>query len=764
MAGGRHPYAQSIQFGLMALALVSCGRTCRLPTGLGYVLTALLLLGLAGFLPRTWFTLPEWRVAMEQDFEVPKMPMLSPQPWITLEEWFLLATCAVWLAFCAGAVFQEKHRRFLMQGLACGIAGMALLALTLKWFPVDSFIARFYADWRGNKEIFSLFPNRNHFASLCASGVLLAAVCFRDAWMRKRWFVSVFWAACAVPLFAAVMATRSRGGVLILGLGLVAWMAALVVRRFTLRRVGLAAAVILTLTTAVMVAGRSVLERFTRSMNENGLFNSDARFHVFQDTARMLSHHPVFGIGLGNFDNVFPRYQTYSNHVARFIHPESDWLWLGSEMGVPALLLALAAVGILLFASLRAGCKNESRTDRHLRSGALVAACMTLIHGLVDTPMHLMAPGLTAFLLLGISIRRDSQPTNAGMGKHLRYIACAGLVLLSANSWATGTGRPWWPSGSATQVLRSLSWSLISENQVGKALPKIQNVIQWEPMGWEGYFLRATVQVKLRQTTAGAQQDFATARHLEPNSGPLCWNEAELWLQLDPSYAISAWGEAMRRETENTTNYYYTILRRLPEYPNLRPAIRSLGNTPILKVLYLAVAGNDSDASGVIDDVLREDPELDSLSEYDKYRFFSTWSRWGDRDKLLQTLSSKPVWRKAGWIILADQLAAKDNFKAAYDLALEYVTPPPRQENVSTDDVAGLRRALLVNPGDLKISLDLFEAQRRAGLQRDAITTLELLMKNPDARRRSLYELAPLHAEAGNYAEAWRDIRNYSGY
>ncbi len=763
LAGGRNPYAQCILFGLMAAALALSGETCRLPTRLGYVFTALLLLGLVSLLPRTWFALPEWRAVMEHDFGVPKMPTLSPQPWILLEEWFLLATCAVWLSLCAGAVFQEKHRRFLLQGLTCGIAGMALLALTLKWFSGDSFIARIYAQWRGNKEIFSLFPNRNHFASLCASGVLLAAVCCRDAWLRKRWFGSLYWAICVAPLFAAVMATQSRGGLLILSLGLIAWVSALVMRRFTLRRVGLAAVVILTLTTAVMIAGRSVFERFTRSMNEISLFNSDARFHVFRDTARMLSKHPVFGIGLGNFDNVFPRYQTYSNHVARFIHPESDWLWLGSEMGVPALLLALAAVSIFVIAALRGGKKNESGTDRHLRVGALVASCMTLIHGLVDTPMHLMAPGLTAFLLLGISIRRDSQPTNAGISRHLRHVACTGLILLSANSWATGTGRPWWPSGSATLISRSRSWSLISDNQPGKALPIIQEVIQWEPMGWEGYFLRAAAKIKLRQPPAGILQDFATARYLEPNSGPLCWNEAELWLQLDPSYAISAWREAMRRETAEATNYYYTILRRLPEYPNLRQAIRSLGNTPSLKVLYLCIAGNESDGRSVIDDVLREDPELVSLSGYDQYRFFLMWSRLGDRDKVLEALSSNPNWRKSGWVVLSDHLASKNNFKAAYDLALEYVIPPHRREEAISDDVDKLRRDHLFNPGDIKISFDLFEAQRKAGLKRDAITTLEQLVKNPEAKR-SLYELALLHAEMGDFKTAWTEIRSYSGY
>jgi hypothetical protein len=166
----------------------------------------------------------------------------------------------------------------------------------------------------------------------------------------------------------------------------------------------------------------------------------------------------------------------------------------------------------------------------------------------------------------------------------------------------------------------------------------------------------------------------------------------------------------------------------------------------------------------VIEDVLHEDPVLASLSEYDQHRFFLMWSRFGDRDKLLEALSSNPKWRKTGWVVLGDHLASKNNFKAAYDLAMEYVTPPPGREDAATDDVDKLRRDHLFNPGDLKISLDLFEAQRKAGLKLDAITTLEQLVNNPEAKRKSLYELARLHAEMGDSKTAWMEIRNYSGY
>ncbi len=762
LAGGRNAYAQTILFGLLAAALALNGRTSRLPTGLGYVIAALILLGLTSFLPRSLFTLPGWRITMEHDLGVPIMQTLSPQPWVTLEEWTLLAASAVWLTFCAGATFQENHRRFLMQGLVCGIAVMAILTLMMRWFAADSFIRRFYEEWRGGEEASSLFPNRNHFASLCASGVLLSAVCFRDAWARRSWFASTLFAVSATPLFAAVIATRSRGGLLILCIGFLTWVTILVFRRLTFRRVGIALAAILVLTTAIMLTGRNVLEHFSHSMAGTNLFNSDARFPVFQDTVRMMLNHPLMGIGLGNFENVFPRYQTYTNNVARFIHPESDWLWLGSEMGIPALVLALAAVGIIMNSSLRYRIRNESRTSRHLRIGALIASCMTLIHGMVDTPLHLTASGLTAFLLLGISIHRDNQPSELGIVRHLRYAACAGLCLLSVNSWATGMGRPLWPSASAAQDMHRRAWTMIADNQAANALALTQTAILWEPMSWEGYYLRASARLMRGEPSATALQDFAIARYLEPNSGPICWKEAELWLKYDPPYAISAWREAMSRETAEATNYYYAILSGLPKYPDLRSSVRTLAKTPSLKVLYLCIAANESDAQGVMDDVLSNDPELTLLTEYDKRRFFICWARWGNREVLFEKLSNHPAWRKAGWMVLGDSLASKNNFKAAYDLALEYAVPPPRRENVATDDVDSLRRALLFNPSDLKIGLDLFEAQKKTGLKRDAITTLEQLVKNPEAKRRCLYELALLHADAGNYTEAWRELRTYS--
>ena len=80
-------------------------------------------------------------------------------------------------------------------------------------------------------------------------------------------------------------------------------------------------------------------------------------------------------------------------------HPESDWLWLWTELGWPAVVLAI--VGIALLVSrvfpLRAG------TNQGYRLATLIAALLFAIDGIVDVPGHRMGTAFAAVFLLGLS-------------------------------------------------------------------------------------------------------------------------------------------------------------------------------------------------------------------------------------------------------------------------------------------------------------------------------------------------------------------------
>ena len=82
--GAKEPWTRGVVFALMALAIIVTGVSRPLPKRAGIPLIGLLLWGLSGFLPQSWFTAPEWRVAMQEHLGISTGMTLSPQPWVTL--------------------------------------------------------------------------------------------------------------------------------------------------------------------------------------------------------------------------------------------------------------------------------------------------------------------------------------------------------------------------------------------------------------------------------------------------------------------------------------------------------------------------------------------------------------------------------------------------------------------------------------------------------------------------------------------------------
>jgi O-antigen ligase len=75
---------------------------------------------------------------------------------------------------------------------------------------------------------------------------------------------------------------------------------------------------------------------------------TDKRTKVFQDTALMIWDYPLTGTGLGTYAFVYPFYARKSIGEAGAVHPESDWMMIAAESGLPCLICAMLLLGVLL--------------------------------------------------------------------------------------------------------------------------------------------------------------------------------------------------------------------------------------------------------------------------------------------------------------------------------------------------------------------------------------------------------------------------------
>ncbi|MGC4095632.1 MAG: O-antigen ligase family protein [Nitrospira sp.] len=715
------------------------------------------MLPLIGFLPISYFHIPEWRLSLIQDLGISLGTMCTAQPWLSLEELAAFAVVMVWLGYCLSYGFQNKDRRSLIHKLVFLIVPVAVFAIVLRL--QDRLMPEL---WRGadNLTSFGPFPNRNHFGTLAAIAAVLTFASAYDALKRKK-FIWLVFALAVVPLFASVLLNTSRAGVLLFFVGIGGWMLTAAIRKRSLRQLAVSFSLLLIAAAVFLLYGRGILERFTADGKAVSTITTDGRLLIYKEAWELATLNPISGVGLGNFSATYPFVKSESDQWTRNRHPESDWLWFAAEAGVPALLVAAFGLIILIIHFWpRRGGRKSSRSDSRLRTAAMIGALLVAVHGLVDVPMHTLGLATLAALLAGMAMPpRDSANGKAYAlwGHYIAALFCIGagtLWLLIASGHASI------PSGSSAKLEMREVEGLAQRGDVAGALMKVEDALKLRPLQWDYYYTRAVLKLRLGREPLDALNDFARTRALEPLMGRVCMDEAEVWLKFYPTYAPQAWREAMRRNTTYAQNYFQTALARSHAYPQIRSAVRELvDGDPKLHLLYLA------DLVGVpfqkeLDLLLASQPTLQNYTKKERLLLFRLWYDRGDREKLISSLKSNADWRVDGWSLLATHYASLGDFRSAYQLGIDHLKPP-FAATPSKGNIEQLQRNFLFNPTDIARGLELFEAQKAADLTEDALSTLKSLSELPSFPSKVVYEQAVMFARKGDFAKAWEKMQAY---
>ena len=753
-SGSREPWALGTVALLVGLNVALVPARVR-PTRMFRILLVLLgIITLAGLLPLSPSSMPDWRVHASEDFGIQLSNRRSPQPWVTFETWMMIMLGIIWTWHCFSRGFIEAERRWLVRTSAIFIAVLASVAISLKKMGIN--VPFWRLDWELN--YFGPFPNRNNFGGLLAMGAVLTFAAAYDAHRRKR-LIWVLHALCIIPMFWAILLNTSRAGVILFFCALTAWMIFGSFSRRSARRLGISAAILLTLVAILLLFGKSILARF--DVKGKTVIEAGGRVQIFSDCVDLISKVPVLGTGLGNFEPAFALTKSFSNHYSRNIHPESDWLWITAEAGIPAALILLLLLG---FYVKRTGPWRENsdssggRKDRRLRNACALAALIIPFHGLVDTPAHQpgIVLGVILFAAASLRARRHVSQTSSGRKGPLVF---AGLCFTAGFAWlAISAGIPAMPGESTSRMWERKAQQLDGRGDLAGAYAALDKAIINRPLHWNLYFKRATAGLPLGLPAQTVLEDFARARFLEPHSGLLCNQEGFLWLRWNPAYSLQAWREAIRRDPSRADDFYSAPLGALRDHPELRSGTRALATTPKLKLKYLSYATREE-----FDEVLRSlldiQPELQSFSPQERLLLFRLWYAKGDRAKLLDTLDRNAGWRADGWPIIAGDRADKGDFAGACQLASDYLPPPVERTIARSGDLGQLQRAFSFNRTDASYGYDLYEAQKAKNLVDEALLTLDSIAELPGAGTRVFYEQATMLMRKGDYGKAWEKFR-----
>lgn len=509
------------------------------------LLAAFCLLCLLAFLPQQYFPEPAWRGGLDSLDTVLLAKSVSPQPWLGwFWWWFVVASCLLAWGLLT-APLESKALAAVLHAAALFAAVYALLAV----FDAQSV---WHYPFHGGA-VFGFLPNRNHSATLLVVGSILSLGLMQWRLARGEKGMAVLAALCGAPSVAALLFfSVSRAGVLLLAVAVVVWVAG--APRSPAARAKLLATVCMLgicLGLLFLAGGSTVRERLgslfaeTADLASAGDVGGDVDFRqpIYRDTVRMIGDFPWTGAGLGQFFDVFPQYRKDSSRATNVLHPESDWLMVAAESGLPAALV-LAGVAIWY---LVACWKSRNAAGGMLRWTAASAVMAALLHGVIDVPWHRLPLGWFLMVLAASSVPSSQQVLRSRRILRLAFVG-GGVAFVAGAMWlgwekSKGRSPGFYRLPEISRQLEELGNRGLFEEAEAVAREAVQRF----PMRWETYYWLAGYLCMFTETDDEVRALVRAGRAVEPGLPAIPADQAVILEAIGKEDALDSWLLAVDR-------------------------------------------------------------------------------------------------------------------------------------------------------------------------------------------------------------------------
>ena len=548
--------------------------------------------GLA-LLPAGWFSLPPWRAGLGS-LGMPIASSVTLQPLWTQQSLAAVAVTLLGALYIMGQRTDHEGQHRLALWFSAGVALLVLVCQAAQH-------GRWIIPW--DREVsFGFFPNRNHFGTFMVMGIMTGlGVAVQSVRVKRPVSAVLGILSVIVILSGLVRDLGSRGGLLLLAAAFTAWVI-LMGNHYLGRRLLASVALLATAGIIYTRSGESLArDRLAVTAERAAVLASDsagasaagadagastrvdARIPIQQDTLGMLRDFPLTGVGAGQFGSVYPQYRnlTAFQNDRRSVHPESDWLLVASECGIPAAVCLAAFMAACFWPALRSSLHGHARA---LRLGCLVAAAVLPVHGIGDVPAHHTGLAWAAAWLVALSLRshRFHPPGRLETG----FFRMAGVGVMAAGAalvWSQRTGVPPLARSLETTVgqsardlfaedlrkqqeaeARAAAAAAGSADRPGVSAPEtasvpegpdllevalaqVQSAQRHVPMVASLYGLAGSLQINFTDTQDSISQAFAIQRRLDPLSVPVPLQQASAWGPWVIAKVPECWAEAIRR-------------------------------------------------------------------------------------------------------------------------------------------------------------------------------------------------------------------------
>ncbi|HKS96704.1 MAG TPA: O-antigen ligase family protein [Terriglobia bacterium] len=348
-------------------------------------------------------------------------------PPATRESLLKLATDVI-LLFIATQLLADDFRPSLARwGFAVAVYAFALSLFAILQYSSSN--GRIYWTTQSAGWVFGPYVNHNHYAGLMEMLIPVAAghLLSRPERDPARPFLGF---ALLVPI-ASLLLSGSRGGLIALFAELLIFGSVLVVYGWQHNHQRYVAVLALAVTAAVATffwldfgkVSQRLATVFATPRSAEATMG--ARITMSRDALHIVRDYPWKGIGVGSFEDVYPRYQSFAADL-NVVHAHDDYVEALAETGVVGGILMLAGLLIFLrraFSQLRERLADESGW---IQFGAAVGCCGLLVHSFADFNLHI--PANAAWFCVcavaaasGVAARRKTPrdgmgPTSASAG------------------------------------------------------------------------------------------------------------------------------------------------------------------------------------------------------------------------------------------------------------------------------------------------------------------------------------------------------------
>lgn len=747
LGGATAKWAEGIALILVALLVLAKPPRFSLGPIADTAAVVLLISACIAFLPARWFFEPAWRAALVNDFNVTLATTLSPQPWATFECLISVLGGLTWLYYIAGLQTEPRDMRAQLRLFAGGVIALALLFIALRAMHIAP---RFWHNERN----FGPFPNRNQTADFLALGGVVLLACASDD-IRNRSYRAIVWIGGVIVVTAAIVINYSRAGILLFVAGSAVWLGLMALRKGSAARFAVGISVLLALLAVLLLFGGETLERFHLRGAGSGM-SQDFRWLIFKDAFDLIRASPWCGVGLGNFEPVFAIFRTASAGDTRAHHPESDWLWLWSELGWVAFAAAVVGAIVLIW---RVFPRRDVRNFRLHLAGA-VASLLFAAHGLFDVSAHRVGTAMSAVFLFGVALPRPQRVASRVMPLLARLVAVA--VLVGAATWSVSTLRKQPVPGSlGAEMLRDQAVLANRSRSFADAAALATRALGWTPLDWQLYFVRGVAEANQRRIEI-ALGDFRRARYLEPNAYEVPLEEGKLWAAIAPRLAVNAWREALRRAGADRAEAYAQMLRHAEKAnPDLLAPLEQLSRAHReLVFIYLSRLHGD-EFNLAIAHLLARDPDLGTLNSDQRTQLIALWTERGDLEKLSALVEQHPDWLPAASTGLAKYKADHGDFHGAVDLAMRFGRRPTLPQISTRNDVADLQKTVAADPGNYAAGYALYRYFREQHRVDDALEVIRHFTALPRPPSYFYFLEAECWSDRGDWQRAWNAYQKF---